>query len=59
MLFRSHNVFKVRVLIDDKATKPWMKPGMEGIAKVYVDQRRYAWIWTHRLVNWVRMKLWL
>jgi hypothetical protein len=55
----AHNVFKVRAILDKGAAKPWMKPGMEGIAKVHVGEERYAWIWTHRLVNWVRMKLWL
>jgi multidrug efflux pump subunit AcrA (membrane-fusion protein) len=53
------NVFKVRVVLDAGATRAWMKPGMEGIAKVHVGEARYAWIWTHRLVNWVRMKLWM
>ena len=53
------NVFKVRVVIDNNDTKPWMKPGMEGIAKVHIGEARYAWIWTHRLVNWVRIKLWI
>jgi len=36
-----------------------MRPGMEGLAKVEITKARYAWIWTHRLVNWVRMKLWM
>ena len=51
------NVFKVRVRLLE--TKPWMRPGMEGVAKVSVDRRSYAWLWTHKLVNWIRMKLWL
>jgi multidrug resistance efflux pump len=55
----SHNVYKVRAVLDPADQKPWMKPGMEGIAKVHVGEESYAWIWTHRLVNWVRMKLWL
>jgi hypothetical protein len=51
------NVFKVRVRL---ASPPgWMRPGMEGVAKIDVGPRRYAWIWTRRLVNWIRMKLWL
>jgi hypothetical protein len=36
-----------------------MRPGMEGLAKVDVGKRSYAWIWTRTLVNWVRMQLWL
>lgn len=53
------NVFKVRVRFDPKDVRPWMKPGMEGVAKVHVGKASYAWIWTRRLINWVRMKLWL
>ena len=29
-----------------------------GVAKVDIEKRRYAWIWTRQLVNWVRMRLW-
>jgi len=50
------NVFKVRVEL--LQTYPWMRPGMEGVARVSVGKRRYIWIWTRKIVNWVRMKLW-
>jgi len=51
------NVFNVRGrLIDHRS---WLQPGMEGVARVEIDERSYAWIWTRDLVNWVRMKLWL
>jgi len=50
------NVFKVRVQL--LQTYPWMRPGMEGVAKVSVGKRHYVWIWTRKIVNWVRMKLW-
>ena len=51
------NVFKVRIQL--LQTYPWMRPGMEGIAKVSVGKRRYVWIWTRKIANWIRMKLWL
>jgi multidrug resistance efflux pump/GAF domain-containing protein len=51
------NVFKVRVQLLE--TPSWMRPGMEGVAKVSVGKRRYVWIWTRKIVNWIRMKLWL
>ena len=51
------NVFKVRVRLG--RIEPWMRPGMGGVARVYLGRRRYAWLWSRRLVNWVRMKLWL
>jgi len=51
------NIFKVRVRID--TTYPWMRPGMEGVAKVDIDKRRYIWIWTRKLTNWLRMQFWV
>lgn len=51
------NVFKVRVRL--LATYPWMRPGMEGVAKISIGKRSYVWIWTRRFANWVRMKFWL
>lgn len=54
---KQQNVFKVQVRLTE--VKDWMRPGMEGVAKVKIDRRSYAWLWTRRLVNWVRMKLWI
>ncbi|MDD4889715.1 MAG: HlyD family efflux transporter periplasmic adaptor subunit [Phycisphaerae bacterium] len=51
------NVFKVRVRLLDH--RPWMKVGMEGVAKVSLGKDRYINLWTRRLVNWLRMQLWL
>jgi multidrug resistance efflux pump/GAF domain-containing protein len=51
------NIFKVRVKLLE--TYDWMRPGMEGVAKVSIDKRKYAWIWSRKIVNWIRMKLWL
>lgn len=36
-----------------------LRPGMEGVAKVEVDHRRAAWIWTRTLVDWLRLHLWV
>ena len=35
-----------------------LRPGMQGIAKVSVGERRRWWIWTHALSDWVHMQLW-
>jgi len=35
-----------------------LRPGMEGVAKLNVDEHRLVWIWTRRIVLWVRMTLW-
>jgi len=54
---KQKNVFKVRVRLLE--LHPWMRPGMEGVAKIDLAKRSYAWIWTRKIVNWVRMKLWI
>lgn len=56
---KNQNTFKVRVKLEDADLATWMKPGMDGIAKVDVDRRSYAWIWSHSIINWIRMKLWI
>ncbi len=50
------NIFKVQVQLDQ--TYSSMRPGMEGIDKVSIEKRKYAWIWSRSVVNWIRMKLW-
>jgi hypothetical protein len=34
------------------------RPGLQGVAKIYVGERAFGWVWTHRLFDWVRLKLW-
>jgi hypothetical protein len=36
----------------------WFRPGMSGIAKVNAGKRNLAWIGTHRLVDFLRLKFW-
>jgi len=52
------NVFKVRVQLTEPAP-PWLRPGMAGTAKIDLGRRRYMYLVTRKLVNWLRMKLWL
>ena len=35
------------------------RPGMAGEARVDVAPRRLVWIWTHRLIDFLRLKLWM
>jgi multidrug resistance efflux pump/GAF domain-containing protein len=35
-----------------------IRPGMEGVGKVEIDRRKLAWIWSHQLIDWVRLKVW-
>lgn len=50
------NTFLVEAKIEDDTSR--LRPGVEGVAKVEVDQRKLIWIWTHDLIDWVRLKLW-
>lgn len=42
----------------DAAPQAWWRPGMSGIVQLDGGRRNVAWIWTHRLVDSLRMKLW-
>jgi RND family efflux transporter MFP subunit len=35
-----------------------LRPGMEGVGKIQVEERRLVWIWTHKIVHWLRMWVW-
>ncbi len=50
------NYFHVEASI--KETSDHLRPGMEGIAKISIGQRKLVWIWTHNLVDWLRLALW-
>ena len=50
------NVFRVEAELD--ATDAKLRPGMEGVGKLKVGEETLLWIWTHRLVDWVRMAIW-
>lgn len=50
------NYFRVEAQFDQPP--PRLRPGMEGVGKVEVDQRRLIWIWTHQVIDWIRLALW-
>mgnify|MGYP001187205592 CR=1 FL=1 len=50
--------FRVRASITN-ATETWWKPGMSGICKVYIGKRSVAWVFLHRTVEFIKMKLWI
>ncbi len=51
------NVFLVRCAVAG-GPQPWWRPGMSGVAKFNVEKRTLLWIFTHRTVDFLRMKLW-
>ncbi|HYL81311.1 MAG TPA: HlyD family efflux transporter periplasmic adaptor subunit [Candidatus Acidoferrum sp.] len=51
-----HNYFRVEAQLT--RTPDRLRPGMEGVGKVGVDRRPLVWIWSHDIVDWVRLTLW-
>lgn len=35
-----------------------LRPAMEGVGKIDVDERSLVWIWTHEVLDWATLKLW-
>jgi multidrug resistance efflux pump len=50
------NVFKVRLELLE--TLDTMRPGMKGVGRIYIGRKPYGALWTRRLVNWLRMRVW-
>ncbi|MCB1742649.1 MAG: efflux RND transporter periplasmic adaptor subunit [Gammaproteobacteria bacterium] len=50
------NFFRVEARLH--AADDGLRPGMQGIARIDVDERRLVWIWTHELLDWLRLQLW-
>jgi len=48
-----------KVVAELSGAPSWLRPGMEGVAKVDAGKKRYAALWSRRLVDWVRMTLWI
>ncbi len=42
-----------------EVSEDWIRPGMEGVAKVNVGPRPVWWIVLHRMIDYIRLKLWL
>ena len=53
---QGRNFFRVEASAQGDIAK--LRPGMEGVGKIQVDQRKLLWIWTHKLVHWMRMWVW-
>jgi len=51
------NYFTVETRLTDAADMP-LRPGMEGVAKVEIGERRLIWIWTRKIVLWFKLFFW-
>nr|WP_242512031.1 HlyD family efflux transporter periplasmic adaptor subunit [Rhodobaculum claviforme] len=50
------NSFRLEAALD--AVQPGLRPGMEGVAKIDAGEALLSWIWTRRLIDWVRHTAW-
>jgi biotin carboxyl carrier protein len=50
------NFFRVEATLDQAHDR--LHPAMEGAGKIEIDRRLLVWIWTHQVVDWVRLTLW-
>lgn len=48
--------FRVEASLTEDTSE--LRPGMEGVAKIDVDERRVIAIWTQPIVDWFRVWLW-
>jgi RND family efflux transporter MFP subunit len=51
------NYFRVEAQFDG-GPDPRLRPGMEGVAKVAVEERRMFHVWTRDIADWMRLKAW-
>ena len=50
------NFFRVEAHLQTASDR--LRPGMEGIGKIRVGERKLLWIWTHGLTDWLRWWAW-
>ncbi|WP_029407234.1 efflux RND transporter periplasmic adaptor subunit [Thiomicrorhabdus sp. Milos-T2] len=50
------NYFRVEAILFDPISQ--LRPGMKGVGKVTVGERKLIWIWTYSLMQWIKLKIW-
>jgi RND family efflux transporter MFP subunit len=48
--------YRVEAALDQGTER--LRPGMEGLGKIEIGQRKYLWQWTHKMLNWIRLSVW-
>ncbi len=51
------NQFRVEATLDDPPGQE-LRPGMEGVAKIETGSHNLVWVWTHLLIDWLRLTAW-
>ena len=50
------NIFRVEASLDN--APDLLRPGMEGVGKINAGRARMIWIWTHEIIDWLRLWIW-
>jgi biotin carboxyl carrier protein len=50
------NFFLVEAKLEQVSER--LRPGMEGYGKVVAGHYKLIWIWTHSLIDWLRLRVW-
>jgi RND family efflux transporter MFP subunit len=51
------NYFRVEAKLENTDLAA-LRPGMQGVGKIYVGERKLIWIWTHKITHWLKMFFW-
>lgn len=50
------NFFRIEARVHD--APDLLRPGMEGVGKIEAGEQKLLWIWTHRMVDWLKLRIW-
>ena len=50
------NTFRLEASLE--GTPEFLRPGMQGTARIEIEDRSVGWIWTHGLVQWLKLWVW-
>ena len=53
---KGYNAFRVEAGLPESSIV--LRPGMEGVGKINVGDATILWIWTHEMVDWLRLWFW-
>lgn len=51
-----NNVFRVEAVLESEPAA--LRPGMEGIGKITIEERKLIWVWTHKFFDWLKLWFW-
>lgn len=50
------NFFRVEAQLTEP--RDYLQPGMEGVGKIDIEERKLIWVLTHEMINWWRLTIW-